>query len=144
MEFRKNYEKELVPGKTFYAPSFTQQQFKNECDVNLILKRYEQTGVIDHLTAKKPLYGDFSDIPDYQIAQHILIDAQEKFDALPASIRKRFDNNPLNMVEFCKDPKNHEEGVKLGLFVEVNEEPVMPSSEPLVPDGPVSSSNIPV
>lgn len=51
-----------------------------------------------------------------KVAQHILIDAQEKFDALPASIRKRFDNNPLNMVEFCKDPENHEEGVKLGLF----------------------------
>ena len=62
-----------------------------------------------------PSYGDFSSVLEFQQAQNILIEAQDAFDALPASLRKRFDNDPAVMLEFIENPDNREEAEKLGL-----------------------------
>jgi len=42
----------------FTQPSLTRQSFKDECDVNLIVKRYTETGMINHIPRTKPQYGD--------------------------------------------------------------------------------------
>ena len=42
---------------------------------------------------------------------------QKAFDALPAELRERFENDPGKFVEFCLDPKNKDEAVELGLAV---------------------------
>lgn len=99
--------------------SLTQQHFKSECDINLIIKRHEETGLwSDSLKppTRQPMFGDFSDVPDYQTAQDMLIDAEDMFMQLPASIRKQFDNNAMAFVDFYLDSENEEQLMEMGLL----------------------------
>ena len=52
---------------------------------------------------------------DYHEAQNIVINAQNQFNALNASLRKKFDNDPALFLAFAEDPKNAQELVTLGL-----------------------------
>lgn len=97
------------------SPTKTQQQFKDQCDVNHIMKKYAKTGEITHLNIKKGQYLDMSDIPSYDDALNIVIKAQKAFDELPSGARKRFNNNPAEMLSFLQDEKNTDEAIKLGL-----------------------------
>lgn len=119
-KFRTAYDRDVVNGITFTEQTMAQQHFKDECDVNNILRKYETTGLLTHVANGTPSYGDFSSVLDFQHAQNILIAAQDAFDALPASLRKRFDNDPAVMLEFIENPDNREEAEKLGL---VNKQP---------------------
>lgn len=114
-KFRTAYDRDSFEGITFTEPTMAQQHFKDECDVNNILRKYEATGLVTHLANGTPSYGDFSSVLDFQQAQNLLIEAQDAFDALPASLRKRFDNDPAVMLEFIENPDNREEAERLGL-----------------------------
>jgi len=100
---------------TIQGPSMTQQQFKNQCDINQIIKKYEKTGMITHLNNNQGNYADFTNIKDFQTNLNMVINAQSSFDALPSEIRKRFGNNPSNLIDFVQNNSNYEEAVKLGL-----------------------------
>lgn len=116
-KFKTAYDRDSVEGITFDEPSMAQQHFKDECDVNNILRKYQSTGLVTHVANGIPSYGDFSSVLEYQQAQNILIEAQDAFEALPASLRKRFNNDPAVMLEFIENPDNREEAEKLGLVV---------------------------
>jgi phage internal scaffolding protein len=109
--------------------SKTQQNFKKTCDVNAILARYSKTGVLDHVRSVQGSYGDFSNVGGYQEALMRVQAAQQAFDALPAKIRKRFDNNPEELLAFVSDRKNMKEAVSLGL-IEMVEDKGAPVGEP--------------
>lgn len=109
--------------------SLTQQQFKAECDVNNIMKKYEQTGEIHHLNRSKGVYQDLSQFTNYQEMLHKVMDAEQAFDALPAETRKRFNNNPQELIEFLGDNKNKEEAIKLGLVEQKQNEQIQ-TNEP--------------
>jgi len=96
-------------------PSLTQQHFKEECDVNNIINKFIKTGVMP-LGTRKPQYGDFSAVPDYQQAQDQLNQAKDAFSQMPSAIRKRFNNDPAELIKFVLDPKNREEAIKIGLI----------------------------
>jgi phage internal scaffolding protein len=44
-----------------------------------------------------------------------VIAAQDEFEALPAQIRARFDNDPANLIEFLENENNRPEAEELGL-----------------------------
>lgn len=96
-------------------PSMTKQCFEDECNINKIMSRYEKTGVIEHVAANSPQYGDFSDVSDYQGAMNRVIELQSEFMTLPPNLRARFFNDPMQFIDFVRDPKNSEELKKLGL-----------------------------
>lgn len=93
----------------------TRQEFKDECDINKIIARHSKTGIISHIASGKPVYGDFASIGNYQDSMNTVLAAQEAFAALPASLRKRFDNDPSIFLDFVDDPRNASELVELGL-----------------------------
>ena len=97
-------------------PTLTQQQFKEECDINNIMARYQNTGEFTHLTRKQGVYGDFSEIKDYQTMLQTVLEADAAFASLPAKMRLRFQNDPAQLLEFIQDPKNTEEAISLGLM----------------------------
>lgn len=97
-------------------PTRTKQAFKDECDVNNIVRKINESGIMPPAT-KQALYGDFSTSQSYQESLNLVIHAQEQFDALPASVRRRFANDPAQFLEFSNDPNNLDEMVKLGLAV---------------------------
>lgn len=94
--------------------SLTQQHFKDETDINNILKQFNITGLLP-TSPISPRYGDFSGITDYHSAINAVMAAEEEFDALPAQIRARFDNEPANLIDFLSDENNRAEAIKLGL-----------------------------
>lgn len=96
-------------------PSLTQQQFKDECDINNIINRFAKTGEFLHLTSKVGQYADFSGITDYHFMLNQVLDAQSAFDSLPATLRQRFSNDPGELIQFLQNPNNTEEAIKLGL-----------------------------
>jgi len=57
---------------------------------------------------------------------------QGQFAGLPAKLRKRFSNNPENMLRFLEDPKNAGEAVKLGLLSEDDVDPKVLQQQNLV------------
>ena len=51
----------------FTGVSRTQQSFRDECDINNILRKFNVTGQLP-IGSVQPQYGDFSGITDYQSA----------------------------------------------------------------------------
>jgi len=95
--------------------TMTEQAHKDECDVNNIIKKYDKTGLINHVSKINAMYGDVSPI-DFKSAQDMLIDVRRKFDEMPSDIRKRFRNSPYEMLKFLSDPENRNEAIKIGLI----------------------------
>jgi phage internal scaffolding protein len=111
-----------------------QQHHKDECDINQILERFGKTGQIP-VTALKGTYGDFSGVYDYHTAMNTLIAAEEEFDALPAKLRAKFGNDPINLIDFMNDPQNKDEAIKLGLVNPIsftaNNQPAKAAEKPV-------------
>jgi len=98
-----------------WEPTLTKQSFKNESNINNIMARYEKTGIVEHISAKSPQYGDFSEISDYQDNLNKVLMAEELFDSLPAKIRAEFSNDPGSFLDFVTNPENNQKMVDLGL-----------------------------
>lgn len=101
----------------FSRPSRTKQSFRDECDINHILRQFNVIGQLPAASVQ-PQYGDFSGITDYQSALNAVIAAQDSFLALPAKIRAKFQNDPALFVEFASDEANKDEMKALGLLRE--------------------------
>lgn len=97
-------------------PSMTVQSSKDECDINRIMEKYEKTGAVTHLAKRSGIYGDFSELTDYQGMLDKVMFAQDAFMTLPAAVRTRFRNDPGALLEFLQDSKNRDEAVRLGLI----------------------------
>jgi len=93
----------------------TQQHFKDETDINNILRMFNITGQLPK-KAITPQYGDFSGVVDYHTALNAVIAAEDEFMTLPAQLRARFDNDPAALIQFLDNPENKEEALKLGIL----------------------------
>ena len=94
--------------------TLTQQHFKDECDINNILRQFNITGLLPENTLS-PRYGDFTGISDYHSALNQVIAAEDEFMRLPADLRARFQNDPAQLIEFLDNSENKDEAIKLGL-----------------------------
>lgn len=104
------------------APSMTQQQFKEESDINNIIARYRTTGIlVDPLSQsdRQPSFDDFSSMPDFQTAQNLVISANNRFMSLPSKIRERFNNDPAVFFDYVRGLKKggpeYDEAIRLGI-----------------------------
>ena len=103
-------------------PTLAQQHFKDECDINYILKTFGVEGLA--VNPLQPRYGDFTDVVDYHSALNAVIAAEDEFMALPANIRTRFDNDPAKLIDFLENDANRTEAENLGLVVKSEAVPV--------------------
>lgn len=101
----------------------THQSFKEECDINTIVKRFGLSGELPE-AVRMPTYADYTDVVDFHTAMNAIARAKEAFDAMPADVRSRFRNDPGAFVDFCSDERNRAEAEKLGLVVPKPVEPV--------------------
>jgi phage internal scaffolding protein len=104
-----------------------QQQFKDDADINTIMRKFQKTGVIDHVSRYQPEYGFASPMTLHE-SMNIVKNAETMFADLPSSVRNRFENSPLAFLEFVQDGKNYEEAKSLGLEL-------APGVEPIVAEG---------
>ena len=122
-----NYDTDSVSletGLTCVEPSLTKQAFAEEADINVIVQRFGITGVLPE-NPLPPNYGDFTGVSDYHSAMNAVAQAHEAFDALPATLRAKFENDPGQLLAFLDDASNHDEAVSLGLV----SKPEAPSGE---------------
>lgn len=138
-EIRSRYSPRVRVQFDFFEPSRTQQHFKDECDIDRILKKYSATGfLVDPLVPRRePLFGDFSESMSFMEAQTRIARVREAFDSLPSQIRDRFGNDPYRLLSWCEDPENAAEAVKLGLLPES----ALPKKDP-APADPVQPAEL--
>lgn len=110
------------------------------CDINRIMARYENTGLLDHVNRYQGRYGDFSESPgDFHEALNQTIRAREMFMSLPARIRGMFHNDPGEFLDFATDPENKDAMQEMGLLPPAEQMTAEPSPAP-APDAPEPSS----
>lgn len=123
-------------------PTRAQQNSKDECDINTIVRNFGVTGQLPNID-RLPLDADFYDLTDYQSALHALMEADDAFMQLPSDVRRRFQNDPAQFVAFASDESNREELKSMGLLA-----PETPRQAPIevkvIPDPsePVKTSPI--
>lgn len=104
----------------------TRQSEAAEADINVIMKRYEKTGLLPQ-SAVEAMYQDVSEVGDYRSALEVVRIGQEAFMQLPAQLRARFDNDPAAFVDFVSDPRNRPQLEEMGL---VEKAPAGPVASP--------------
>lgn len=97
-------------------PSRTVQSEKQSCDINFIVAQYRRTGVLPHMAARMPVFGDVSDVGDFREAIERVEATKAWFAKLPAKVRGRFENDPVELMDAVGDPSRFEELQALGLF----------------------------
>lgn len=120
MEIRSRYNAGVREGWKSSVPSMTQQQFKDEADINYIVSMYDSSGVMPTFHGDgqpaQPVFGDFASLPDNaQEMYNRMIEAKNNFDNLPLDVRKRFNYDPAAFLEFADNPENLDELVAMGL-----------------------------
>lgn len=108
-------EASLASGLVFMDETLAQQHFKDETDINRIVKQFVATGMVNATTRQALDPETFYDVMDYQSALEAVRAADEVFMQLPASLRERFDNDAGAFVDFVSDPVNAAEIRALGL-----------------------------
>lgn len=117
MKFHTKYDPPVVPGIKTSPVSTVQQHFKDDCDINILVERFTRTGQMPQRAPEDYSFGDFTAI-DYQSALDTIMVANEQFGTLPASVRERFSNNPVQLLHFLEQESNREEAVRLGLIAQ--------------------------
>lgn len=115
----------------------TKQAFADQVNINNIIAKFGKTGMISHVNGRQPFYGDVSGISSYEDALSIVRKADELFNGMSSSVRERFGNDPVEMIEFLQDPKNLEEARSLGMVA-------MPPVAPVAPVTPPAGGSTPI
>lgn len=113
-----NYDRDAASddsGLKCLDESRAQQSFAEECDINVIVRRFGLTGQLPP-DMRFPTSGDFTGVNDFQTAMNAVVAARQEFDKMPAHVRARFHNDPAELIAFLDDADNRSEAVKLGLI----------------------------
>jgi len=91
-----------VYSEHYFGQSQTQQQFREECDINLVLKRYgaHHDYVPDQVNHALEHFRDLSIAPqDLTEAYQVIDQAHEAFMDLPADLRRIVNDSPSVLLE---------------------------------------------
>lgn len=114
-QLRGAYSRNIPVRFTPEGDSRAKQSFKEECDINRIMARYEATGELPDMGEVAPQYLDVTG-QDFQEHQNFIAGANTLFFELPSGLRARFENNPGLFLDFCSQEKNRPEMAELGLL----------------------------
>ena len=100
MQFNSQFSYETRQDHSFYCDEtqMTVQEDATDCDILTIIKRYSPEDIVNSAQLAKEQFADVSNISDYQTSLNFVMNAQERFLALPAEIRNKFDNDPQNLL----------------------------------------------
>lgn len=168
-KFRSVYNSKRVRvGHSFIAPEGeemneryfdrTKQHFAPQCDVNSIVRQHPNldpenisNSEIASILSNPELYSEYDSSQSFVDAMEIVTRAKEQFDTLPAPLRRRFNENPYEFLEYVNNKENYNEMKKFGLLIEKvpdtnildkaanPSEPVTQPKEPAVAQTPPAS-----
>ncbi len=93
------------------------QSMKDECDVNLIMATYTETGFLAHVAQGAPSFADVSELTDYRSALEHVRSVEAYFAGFPAEVRARFANDHVAFMEYLESGASEEDLKALGLEV---------------------------
>lgn len=114
MNFFTRYNKPIRSGISNMGISLAKQSFAKEADINVLVGRYIKGGALPS-GDRQPGYGDYVGM-DYQGIQNQIASVNQSFAELSADIRRKFSNDPAEMLSFLANPANQAEAVDLGLL----------------------------
>lgn len=113
------------------TPSRTKQSFKDQCDVNVVVRKYATAQPEFFQNPRPEQFGDATGVVDLQEAINLIRDADEAFASLPSSVRKLAGNDRVNFLRMLAD----EEGVELLKDAGFLPAPERRETPPETPDG---------
>lgn len=126
MKFSTKYDRKISSISFDAESSKTVQDMKRNCDINYIVQQYVTTGTLPSMgrtpfMKREPLFGDFSDVTDFQAMQNTLKARESAFASLPARVRAKFKNDPNELLKAIEGSANASEKeiaelVDLGIF----------------------------
>lgn len=123
MKFRRQYDTKaqaaLREANRYVEtqPSLTKAEFARDADLNELVRRFGiSTGNIPVAALDPSYYGDLSDVPDLRTALDRVGEAKERFQALPAAIRQRFNHSPGQFYDWIHNAENWQEAQGMGLL----------------------------
>lgn len=108
----------------------TKQEFKDQCDINLVVKRHAQRGIYDHVNPRTPHYGDASQRIELDQALELVAISRESFLELPALVRRAAGNDPSTFLRMLEDEEDTQLLVAAGLPLESSPAPAEPDPVP--------------
>lgn len=85
-----------------------------ETEISNIMKKYKKTGMVNFVNNNQAEYMEAPEI-DFHQAMNVIAQANEMFDQMPSELRKKFNNDPGNFMDFVHDKNNEAEMYDLGL-----------------------------
>lgn len=134
-----NYDRRaaaLAVGVKCETESRAVQSGKEDANINVIVKRFLKTGVMPQRLSVAALTGFVTPL-EYRDAMDRVVEAKERFASLPAVVRKRFENDPAQLLAACQDPSRVAELRELGIL---EPEPRPPAAPPVPDSAPTGGS----
>lgn len=97
MKIRSVYETHEIKGSPNGGPSKTRLDQADSCNINTMMAK-AMKGIQPRVNTGQGNYGDFSNLGDYQTALNKVKNAQSIFNALPASLRDKYKNDPNELI----------------------------------------------
>lgn len=113
---RRNWERERLvrePG----GESRTKQSFAEEADINFIVKKFAQTGVLPGNDNRQPQYADVSNYDDLQASLAMIDQAELEFGQLPSAVREAAGNNPGTLLQLMGSAAGQERLEAAGMIL---------------------------
>lgn len=109
------------------------QSFQDEVDINTIVRRFGLTREMPFGSAAG-VFGDFTEISDYESALERVRGAQDRFMTLPPEVRERFGNDPALLVRAASELSEAEfvEKLRVEQTAPVGGVPPVVVAEPIV------------
>lgn len=104
------------------GPSRTDISFREQTNINQIIARARQTGVLPQPNLERGFYGDVSNLPSGTLLEAFerVQTAQSLFMDLPSEVRRSMHNDPARLEDWLRDPENRDVAVRHGLLQEQN------------------------
>lgn len=108
------FNRPFVSGLTCLKPSMTSQEFKDECNVNNILKRYAAQAQVMGVPLSELLpklgsapYGDFTNLDSFMEMKNKVARATQVFEALPSDVRAKYGNTVEGFLGALNNPDEY-------------------------------------
>lgn len=118
--------------------SRTKQSDKDNCDINLIVKRHASTGHVSHLNPAAPQFGDFTGAGDLKTAMDQVAAAEDRFMELPPEVRRAADNDPFQLLAMLESEQGQTELEEAGLVL--TDRPEAPRETEKQPEPPPTTT----
>lgn len=128
IHFDMDEDKDRGPSRSRVKPEFLKDSL-----ISNIMKKASRTGFVN---VRQVSFGDFTSTQDFLQRQNAVIEFTKFFDSLPSATREFFANDPANVLDFVKDPKNRDKAVELKVLKKSEAAPA-----PLAPAPPATPVN---